>query len=99
MKKTEVPQDSENSTYGGVRKLIYATNDDGDYEGVKSAGWEVEAEATRSALQLIAQQCDDAWRRAQQGSEAARPRAAPRCCRQSADSDPASAPAAEGSCG
>jgi hypothetical protein len=67
MKKTEVPQDSENSTYGGVRKLIYATNDDGDYEGVKSAGWEVEADATRSALQLIAQQCDDAWQRAQQG--------------------------------
>lgn len=61
MKKTDVPQDSDNSTYGGVRKLIYATNDKGEYEGVKSSGWSVEADATRSALQLINQQCDQAW--------------------------------------
>ncbi len=53
MKKNDVPQDKEGSTYGGVRKLIYAVDDSGDVVGVKSAGWNVEAQATRSALQLI----------------------------------------------
>lgn len=61
MKKNDVPQDSDNSTYGGVRKLIYATNDNGEYEGVKSSGWSVEADATRTALELINQQCQQAW--------------------------------------
>lgn len=67
MKKDEVPQDAENSTYGGVRKLIYAQDDSGDFVGVKSCGWEVEAMATQSALTLLKQQCDDAWVRAEQG--------------------------------
>ncbi|CAA0106502.1 Uncharacterised protein [Zhongshania aliphaticivorans] len=71
MKIDEVPQDSENSTYGNAHKLIYAADEHGDFIGVKSSGWIVEAEATQSALKLIEQQCDEAWRRAYNGETAA----------------------------
>lgn len=70
MKINEVPQDHENSTYGDARKLIYAADDDGNFVGVKSSGWVVEAEATQSALSLIEQQCDDAWHRVCKGETA-----------------------------
>ena len=63
MKKEDVPQDAENSTYGGVRKLIYAQDESGHYVGVKSSGWDVEASATQSALTLIHEQCEDALAR------------------------------------
>lgn len=70
MKKEEVPQDGDNSTYGGEKKLLYAVDDQGDVIGVKSAGWEVESEATQSALQQIALQCDDSWQRVTAGKTA-----------------------------
>ncbi|WP_317930864.1 hypothetical protein [Halioxenophilus sp. WMMB6] len=68
MKREDVPQDGATSTYGGERKLLYAVDANGDVVGVPSAGWEVESEATQSALDLIAEQCDAAWARAQQGT-------------------------------
>lgn len=71
MKTDEVPQDSENSTYGGARKLIYASDEQGNFVGIKSSGWTVEAEATRSALTAIEQHCEDAWQRASNGKTAA----------------------------
>ncbi|MFA7555567.1 MAG: hypothetical protein WCY88_15095 [Spongiibacteraceae bacterium] len=71
MKITEVPQDSENSTYGGAHKLIYASDEQGNFTGVKSAGWIVEAEATQAELKLIDQQCNDAWQRASHGETSA----------------------------
>ncbi|NND67147.1 MAG: hypothetical protein HKN19_06130 [Halioglobus sp.] len=70
MREDEVPQDAENSTYGGSRKLLYARSGDGNFVGVKSAGWDVEAEATRMALDLLKSQCDDSWERAQRGVSA-----------------------------
>ena len=70
MKKEEVPQDRDNSTYGGASKLLYAVDENGNVVGVKSSGWSVESEATQTALQLIAQQCDTAWRRASAGETA-----------------------------
>jgi len=70
MKIDEVPQDTENSTYGDARKLVYAVDEHGDFVGVKSSGWVVEAEATQSALNLIEQQCDAAWQRARNGETA-----------------------------
>lgn len=70
MKKEEVPQDGDNSTYGGGRKLLYAVDDSGEVIGVQSAGWEVESEATYSALRLLREQCDDAWQRAKAGQTA-----------------------------
>lgn len=71
MKEQDVPQDSENSTYGGEKKLIYAINNRGDFVGVKSSGWEAEAAATHMALDLIQQQCEDSWARASLGETAA----------------------------
>ena len=70
MKKNEVPQDGANSTYGGQHKLIYAVDENGDFVGVKSAGWRVEAEATQAALNVIQQHCDNAWLRASGGETA-----------------------------
>lgn len=67
MKTDDVPQDGDNSTYGGERKLLYAVDKQGDLVGVQSAGWDVESEATRSALELIARRCDDAWHKARRG--------------------------------
>lgn len=49
MRADEVPQDTS-STYGGHRKLLYAQADSGEYTGVQSTGWEVEAQATRDAI-------------------------------------------------
>lgn len=70
MRKDEVPQDAANSHYGGQRKLIYALDDNGDLVGVKSAGWDAEADATEIALKLFAAQCDDSLARAQRGETA-----------------------------
>lgn len=70
MREDEVPQDAANSTYGGSSKLVYARSGDGNFVGVKSAGWDVEAEATRMALDLIERQCEESWNRAQRGISA-----------------------------
>ena len=66
MKKDEVPQD-ESRTYGGHKKLFYATNDDGDFEGVQSSGWEVETYATVSAVEALEAERDAALQRARIG--------------------------------
>ncbi len=63
MDKTQVPQDNSH-TYGGHKKLLYATDERGDYVGVASSGWEAETIATDSALALLQQQQADAWQRA-----------------------------------
>lgn len=61
-----MPQDNSH-TYGGHRKLLYATDDRGEYIGVPSTGWEAETIATDSALDLLQQQQQIAWERAQRG--------------------------------
>lgn len=66
MRRRETPQD-EDSTHAGVRKLLYAVDEDGRYTHVRSAGWEVEATATRTALEEIERLRDDAWQRARDG--------------------------------
>lgn len=66
MKKDEVPQDSA-SLYPGQHKLLYAVDDDGDYIGVHSAGWEVESAATRATIAEINKARNDAWERASRG--------------------------------
>ena len=62
----QVPQDNSH-TYGGHKKLVYATDEQGEYLGVASTGWEVETIATDSALELLQQQQADAWQQAQSG--------------------------------
>lgn len=66
MEKKRVPQDHR-STYGGHRKLLYAVDDNGQYVGVRSRGWEVETEATRAAIEELARLRDEAWQRARAG--------------------------------
>lgn len=65
MDKDEVPQDGE--LYGGHRRLLYATDERGEFVGVASSGWEVEAIATGTALAELERQRTDAWRRAVHG--------------------------------
>jgi hypothetical protein len=64
MERDAVPQDNSH-TYGGHRKLIYATDEHGEYVGVQSSGWEAETIATDSALDLLQQQLEEVWLRAQ----------------------------------
>lgn len=66
MKKNDVPQDHV-STYAGQQKLFYAVDEQGEYTGVKSSGWEVESEATRDAIREIEASCRAAWQRAREG--------------------------------
>lgn len=49
MKLDEVPQD-HSSTYGGHRKLVYATDEQGRYLETCSDGWETEAFSTLLAV-------------------------------------------------
>lgn len=66
MERRETPQD-EDSTHAGHRKLLYAVDEHGRYTSVHSAGWEVEATATRTALEELARLRRDAWERARDG--------------------------------
>lgn len=70
MELDAVPQDNSH-TYGGHRKLVYATDACGEYVGVQSTGWEAETIATDSALDLLQQQQADIWQRAQRGETSA----------------------------
>jgi hypothetical protein len=67
MEKESVPQDNS-PTYAGLRKLLYAVDDQGKYTGVPSTGWEVEAFATQTAVAEIDRLRQDAWHRARQGT-------------------------------
>jgi hypothetical protein len=66
MKTDEVPQETA-KTYGGVKKLLYAVDDQGEYTGVRSAGWEVESYVTMAAVDEIVRLRDDALARARAG--------------------------------
>jgi hypothetical protein len=66
MKTDEVPQETA-KTYGGVKKLLYAVDDSGEYTGVRSAGWEVESYVTMAAVDEIVRLRDDALTRARAG--------------------------------
>lgn len=50
----DVPNDKENfKGKSDMRKLIYATRDDGSYAQVNSEGWEVENMATKQAWDAV----------------------------------------------
>ena len=66
MKTDEVPQDTA-QTYAGVRKLLYAVDDKGEYTGVHSAGWEVETYVTLAAVDELNRLRDEALERARAG--------------------------------
>ena len=66
MEKGTVPQDAS-PTYGGLRKLLYAVDEQGQYTGVPSSGWEVESFSTELAVAELERQREEALRRARAG--------------------------------
>ena len=66
MKLDEVPQ-HDSSSYGGHKKLLYVTTDDGRYTPSQSSGWDTEAYATQLAVQTLQQQAEQAYQQWQQG--------------------------------
>jgi hypothetical protein len=70
MEKESVPQDNS-PTYAGLRKLVYAVDNNGKYAGVPSTGWEVESYATETAVSELDRLRIDAWQRARNGQTSA----------------------------
>lgn len=66
MKTDEVPQETA-KTYGGVKKLLYAVDEKGEYTEVRSAGWEVETYVTLAAVDEINRLRNEALERAKAG--------------------------------
>lgn len=68
MKLDDVPQDAETSSYAGHSKLLYAVDQQGQYQGAQSAGWDAENYATQQALaelELLEQQAQQGWQNGQ----------------------------------
>lgn len=60
MKANEVPQDKGNyKNRDQSRKVVYATNDKGDYTTVNSDGWDVEHLATMQAWDEAAKELEE----------------------------------------
>ncbi len=70
MDREAVPQDAS-PTYGGLRKLLYAVDEKGEYTGVKSSGWEAESYSTELAVEELRRLARDAWQRASEGKTSA----------------------------
>lgn len=67
MKKEQVPQD-DSKTYAGHNKVIYAVNDEGNYEKVESSGWKPEEMVTRAAVEDLVDLTSEARKKAAQGN-------------------------------
>jgi hypothetical protein len=68
MKLDDVPQDAETSSYAGHSKLLYAIDQEGQYQGAQSAGWDAENYATQQALaelELLEKNALQGWRSGQ----------------------------------
>ncbi len=70
MEKGAVPQDAS-PTYGGLRKLLYAVDERGQYTGVPSSGWDVESFSTELAVAELERLREEAWRQARAGATSA----------------------------
>ena len=66
MKKEHVPQD-QSKTYSGHQKVIYAVNNQGDYEKVESNGWEPEELVTLAAVESLNEQTKQSRKNVEQG--------------------------------
>lgn len=67
MQEKEVPQDNI-STYSGLRKLLYAVDEQGNYTSVPSNGWEVEELVNGMAVDDLAELADEALARFKAGT-------------------------------
>ncbi len=66
MKKNDVPQD-QIATLGGLRKAMYATDQQGNYTIVPSDGWVAEELVLNQAIEEFERQRGEARRRCQDG--------------------------------
>lgn len=66
MKKNDVPQDRI-ATLGGLRKAMYALDQDGNYTIVPSDGWEAEELVLNQAIEEFERLSSEAHARCQQG--------------------------------
>ncbi len=62
MKKNDTPQDNI-CTYGGAKKALYISNDDGSYDIEQSSGWEIEELATMQAVEEFNRLENEAYER------------------------------------
>lgn len=67
MKKEEVPQDDANMLEGKFKVVKYAVNEKGDYELVKSVGWEPENVVLAQAWDVINEKVEAARKRVAAG--------------------------------
>jgi len=63
-----VPQDNS-STYANMKKVIYASDEEGKLTSVASTGWEVEETATKLALSDIEKSIKKAYQEVQSGKK------------------------------
>ena len=66
MQLDDVPQEG-NATLAGVRKAVYAKDENGQLVAVASQGWEVEEIVTQQAVDALKAQADAALLRARAG--------------------------------
>lgn len=66
MQENEVPQD-DIQTYSGLKKLLYATDEEGNYTSVTSSGWEVEELINSMAVNELQQLSEAALQRVRSG--------------------------------
>jgi hypothetical protein len=63
-----VPQDNS-STYANMKKVIYASDEEGKLTSVASSGWEVEETATKLALSDIEKSIQEAYEEVKKGDK------------------------------
>ncbi len=66
MEVNKVPQD-DSSIYRGLKRALYATDKEGDYNVVASSGWEAEEEATQQAVAELVRLADKAYAACRRG--------------------------------
>jgi hypothetical protein len=68
MKVNEVPQDPKDFKEGDkIKKLVYAVDNEGNYTGVNSAGWEAENTATKQAWDEVEEDLHETEQLVRQG--------------------------------
>ncbi len=68
MKVKNVPQDNS-STYGEMKKAIYASAEDGTIKSIGSSGWEVEEVVTKQAIDELEENRNKAYKKVKSGEK------------------------------
>jgi len=68
MKVKNVPQDNS-STYGEMKKAIYASAEDGKIKSIGSSGWVVEEVVTKQAIDELEENRNKAYKKVKSGEK------------------------------